>query len=375
MLSTRKIKRKIRSVNNIKKITRAMEMVSAAKLKKVQGKLVTLRPFAAKLQEVINNLYQSLPPELITHPLLKPKSGEGKHLLSTPTAGLPKALTLIVIASNKGLCSGYNMNLLKAASRFIEEQPDRAIKIMAIGKKTIDYFRLSACGHAQAGRLTAESRPIRDPVREAGKDGVGLVVSKANLIVSERPATPTAGLPKALILPAEVTMGTAREIIKPFIQDYEKGSTDEIWVVYTEFVNALVYRPRVRRLVPLSMEHRATSKEQKTDSTLGVYPGFGGALRSEFTPTKLGLPYGYLFEPEPHIIMDLLVPRYLEVTFYNILLDALASEHSARMLAMRNATENADEVISELTLSFNKARQASITKELLDIVGGAEAMR
>lgn len=321
MLSPRKIKRKIRSVTNIQKITRAMEMVSASKLKKVQNRLVTLRPFASKLEEIMDNLSHSLSPELMTHPLLYPriKSLIGKRNVS-----------LIVIASNKGLCGSYNMKLLTSAESFITEQINSNIKIIAIGKKTIDYFHKT-------------NREIISSITQ---------------------------------LPKEINIQATRDIIDPVMRNYEKGLTDEIWITYTEFVNALKYRPRIKRLVPILGEKQNTdlpgqaglhdNKNKTVQPTTNL--GYGAKTPRPFEG-------GYLFEPKPEIVLNMLIPRYLETAFYRVLLDALASEHAARMMAMRNATDNADEVIEYLTLTFNKARQASITKELLDIIGGVEAMR
>lgn len=332
MLDPRKIKRKIRSVGNIKKITRAMEMVSASKLKKVQGRLVTLRPFAAKLEAIMNNLSRSLSHELMTHPLLhsriKPRFQRGKRNIS-----------LIVIASNKGLCGSYNTRLLLSAESFIAEQINSNVQIIAIGKKVIDYF------------------------------------SKTKLEIAS----------SITQLPKEITLQSALDIINPIVRNYEKGLIDEIWTIYTEFVNALSYRPRIKRLVPILGE----KQDPDTGQLIPPTPlNKGGTEREDYPsihlPTtkltsgaKAPRPFegGYLFEPKPEIVLDMLIPRYLETTFYRVLLDALASEHSARMMAMRNATDNADEVIDYLKLNFNKARQASITKELLDIIGGVEAMR
>lgn len=312
MLSPRKIKRKIRSVTNIQKITRAMEMVSASKLKKVQGRLVTLRPFASKLEDIMDNLSHSLSPELMTHPLLHPK---------TKSLAAKRNISLVVIASNKGLCGSYNTRLLTSTEPFIKEQSNSNIKIVAIGKKTVDYFN------------------------KTGRE-----------IVSAIPQ-----------LPKEISLQAAKDIIDPVIRNYEKGLTDEIWVIYTEFVNALSYRPRIKRLVPILGENPYLT---------GTHPaGADTGKKDKAAHTIASLGYGYLFEPKPEIVLNMLVPRYLETTFYRVLLDALASEFSARMMAMRNATDNADEVIDLLTLTFNKSRQASITKELLDIIGGVEAMR
>jgi F-type H+-transporting ATPase subunit gamma len=314
MLGIRKIKRKIRSVNNIKKITRAMEMVSASKLKKVQEKLNAIRPFSAKLQSIMDNILATLPPELITHKLLR--SSVSSDVTVKNAAG--RKIALVAIASGKGLCGGYNANLLRAVSRFMNENKGAAFKITAIGKKGMDYFQ------------------------KINQD----VFKSYNQI------------------PPNIDSHMSREIIAPFMRDFEKGAIDEVWVVYTEYVNAMVYRPKVKRLVPAS----------PSESEAGPFlPESSGNKTPKEEKPQAGM--GYLFEPEPKEMLDILVPRYIEMTFYRLMLDALSSEHSARMIAMRNATDNANEVMDELTLIFNKARQSSITKELLDIVSGAEAMK
>ncbi|MCK4909795.1 MAG: ATP synthase F1 subunit gamma [Planctomycetes bacterium] len=329
-MNTRAIKRKIRSVNNIKKITRAMEMVSASKLKKIQGKLMAIRPYSAKLQTIMDNLLTYLPPEAITHPLLKARSSEQLDVPpqrgeARPTklggefpeqrTGRKKNIVAVVMSSDKGLCGGYNANLLKTAGRFVAEQNETDIKIMALGRKSNDYFK---------------------------KQELEIMASHTQLST-------------------EINFRTVKKMMGPVLASYETRALDEVWLIYSEFVNPMVQKPRVTRFLPMltaaEIEKRRASASEKEDQP------------------KLDLPYGYLFEPDPKVILDLIVPRYIEVRFYSIVLEAMASEHGARMMAMRNATKNAEEVIDNLTLTFNKARQASITGELLDIVGGAEAMK
>ncbi|MBI4834723.1 MAG: ATP synthase F1 subunit gamma [Planctomycetes bacterium] len=318
MLGIRKIKRKIRSVNNIKKITRAMEMVSASKLKKAQEKLNAIRPFSAKLQSIMDNILATLPPELMTHKLLHRETAENR---------IVSRIGLVAIASGKGLCGGYNANLLRTVSRFMNENANAIFKITAIGKKTMDYFQKT----------------------------------NRNVFKSYHQ------------IPPNIDSGMSREIITPFMRDFEKGAIDEVWIVYTEYVNAMVYRPKVMRLVPFLSEGANGKKSKETKPQLAPYGDSLSPRRNGGEQWSGGM--GYLFEPDPNAMLDVLVPRYIEMTFYRLLLDALSSEHSARMIAMRNATDNANEVMDELTLIFNKARQSSITKELLDIVSGAEAMK
>ena len=327
MMNLRKIKKKIGNVKNIKKITRAMEMVSASKLKRVQSRLFALRPYASKLEEVMQRLLNSLPADTAIHPILRARD-------DTPKA--KRNLSIFVISSNKGLCGSYNNKILSAAANFTEEQINSSIEIIPLGKKTIDYFKA----------------PRRSP-KYSGE-------SETNVPISLN--TPT--------LDKEIKPQTASRIINPFIRGYEAGSIDEIWIAYTEFINAMTYKPKIKRLVPILDSFNSSGIETP-------------ALANTNTGKEKTLPAGahesimldYLFEPQAGIILDELIPVYLETIFYNILLNALASEHAARMMTMRNATDNADEVIDELTLSFNKARQGSITRELLDIIGGANALK
>ncbi|MFA5794221.1 MAG: ATP synthase F1 subunit gamma [Candidatus Brocadiia bacterium] len=302
MANTRTIKRKIRSVNNIKKITRAMEMVSAAKMKKAQGKLLTLRPYTARLTHALGRLLAAsagkIPSEyahLISH-------DEPKTISLSELSATPNLKTIIVITSGKGLCGSYNANIIRTAVNFTSQQNNP--EIITIGRKIYDYFHHRGV-------------PIKS---------------------------------SCLNLPIDITLAFAQDLIKPVLKELRPDAIRhrEIWVVYSEFVNAMISKVRVKQFLPIQVNSLMESDKQSIDC---------------------------LFEPESQQIIRLLLPRYINVIFYQMLLEAVTSEHSARMLAMRNATENASEVIDSLTLSFNKARQAGITKELLDIVGGAEAMR
>ncbi|MBI4712814.1 MAG: ATP synthase F1 subunit gamma [Planctomycetes bacterium] len=321
MLSTRKIKRKIRSVGNIKKITRAMEMVSAANLKKAQSKLLALRPYAAKLQQMLNNLM--LNTESTEHPFPKRAVPDDVAIITGASKTASARKTVIIITSNKGLCGSYNTNLLKTAVNFTQQQEN--LEVVSIGRKAYEYYQ-------------RRNYSIRQSFNQ---------------------------------IPADLNFNTVKEIINPLVRDYEGGLLDEIWLVYAEFVNAITNRPMVKRFLPLEpvgakrLTGSYPDESRRDGTTSGMEPKEGAVTAS----------MDYIFEPDPKTVLDLLIPCYVEVSFYRVLLESLASEHSARMLAMRNATGNAEEVIDELTLTFNKARQASITKELLDIVGGAEAMR
>jgi F-type H+-transporting ATPase subunit gamma len=300
MLNPRKIKRKIRSVKNIEKITRAMEMVSASKFKRVWTKLSAIRPYSSKLKQMTENLFGYLKGIGFTHP----------YLLRHDSISMePKDQKLCIIAmgSSKGLCGAYNAILLKALHNFvISIETEKIIEIVPVGKKIYDFARKNKYN-------------IR------------------NIKISV-----TAG--------ADLNMAFAKEMISPIIKDYEDGKISEVWLVYSEFINPMVNKPKSQRFLPLADFTDIGSTDKSRDGE-------------------------YLFEPQPAELLNLIIPRYLEVIFYRTLLESYSSEHSARMIAMRNASKNASEVIDDLTLTFNKARQANITRELLDIVGGAEGLR
>ncbi|MBI2901430.1 MAG: ATP synthase F1 subunit gamma [Planctomycetes bacterium] len=287
VLSARVLKRKIRAVGNIKKITRAMQMVSAAKLKKVQQRLLTIRPYADKIREFMENLSAQVAE--LEYPLFVPRREV-------------RSVCAVVIAADKGLCGSYNANLLRHAEKFLAEKGAPA-KIVAVGRKSVEHFR---------------------------KHGADLKQTYAQL-------------------PTEIPFAQIKSMTKLLVDMFAGGEADEVHLVFTRYVNAITFRPGHVQFLPIVAE-----------------PKKDGAPRREVL---------YDFEPKPAEILDRLIPRYVEITFHRLLLESMSSEHAARMNAMQNATENASDLIQSLTLQYNKSRQAGITKELLDIVGGAEALR
>ena len=284
--SARAVKRKIRSVGNIKKITRAMQMVAAAKLKKVQGRLLELRPYSDKIVEFLQGLSAQV--KNMDYPLFTPRTEI-------------KKIGVVVMMADKGLCGSYNSNMARYTQRFIQEHGKPVIPI-AIGRKAEDYFRKQ-----------------RQEV-------------KASYVQ----------------LPTEVPFSQIKTITKGLVDMFLSGEVDEIHLLFTRYVNALTFKPGHVKFFPIEPE---PAKE------------------------KSSLAHEYDFEPEPAKILDKLIPRYVEVAFHRLLLESMSSEHAARMNAMRNATDSATDMIDSLTLIYNNARQAGITKELLDIIGGAEALK
>jgi F-type H+-transporting ATPase subunit gamma len=282
--SARAVKRKIRAVGNIKKITRAMQMVAAAKLKKVQVRLLELRPYSDKIREFLQGLAAQV--KDLHYPLFQPRDRVRK-------------IAVVAVMADKGLCGSYNSNMMRFVQRFLDEKKT-PYEAVAVGKKAVDWFR-------------KQNVPLRAEYAQ---------------------------------LPTEIPFSQIKGMTKQLVDLFLSGEADEVHLLFTRYVNALTFKPGSVKFLPIEPEQK--------DARLS---------------------HEYEFEPEPEKILDKLIPRYVEVSFHRLLLESMSSEHAARMNAMRNATDSATDLISSLTLLYNNARQAGITKELLDIVGGAEALK
>lgn len=288
MPTVRAINRRIKSVKNISQVTRAMEMVAASKMRRAQNATLASRAYAEKSWEVLTFLANQPGRGKLMHPLLE-------------TREQIKNVAVILISGDRGLCGAYNVNVLRSALDFSGKQ-DKPAKFITIGKRATSTI----------------ARLHKDLLAEFSG-------------MSERP-----------------TLLSVTPIAKIAIDEFLKGNVDQVYMVYTDFVNVLVQKPVVRRLLPIE-----TNSVEHHDGA--------GAI--------------YIYEPDPETILNSVLPRFTELQIYQALLESVASEWAARMVAMRNATANARELIDSLTLVMNKARQANITKEMLDIVGGAEALR
>ncbi|HYN88170.1 MAG TPA: ATP synthase F1 subunit gamma [Ardenticatenaceae bacterium] len=284
MASAREIKRRIRSVKNIGQVTRAMEAVSASKMRRAQERTLASRAYAERAQEVLNYL-AAQPTGGETHPLLQARE--------------VRRIGVILITPERGLAGALVSNVLRRANRFIQEQRGVQIELITAGRKGRDF-------------MLRYGPPL----------------------YAEFPAPPDT--PRLV----EVS-----PIARTALDAYLTGHFDQVWLAYTDFVNVMSQRPVVRQLLPI----------QATDDT-----------------TRL--PADFLIEPNPQAVLNELLPAFVGMQVYQAILEAQASEHSARMVAMRSATENAKELVEDLTLTYNKARQEAITKEILDIAGGAEAL-
>ena len=289
MANLKEIRTRITSVESTMQITSAMKMVSAAKLKRAQDAITQMRPFAKKFNEILLNVSGSV--EGGDHPLMKKNNG--------------KKVLLIALSSNRGLCGGFNSNVIKEVKRVIQENPDKVYSILPIGKKVFDAFK------------------------------------KSNLINDNDL------LPKDCeLIWDNLSYDYVVEAIMKIITAFENNVYDESFIIYNSFKNAAVQELINEKFLPVE------AIEDSNESTSG----------------------DYIFEPNQEEILNDLIPNSLKIKFYKALLDSFASEHGARMTAMHKATDNATEMKKELTLFYNKARQASITSEILEIVAGAEAL-
>ncbi|MCX7014434.1 MAG: ATP synthase F1 subunit gamma [Candidatus Sumerlaeota bacterium] len=290
----RTLRRRIRSIENVRQITRAMEMVSSAKLRRTLKILQAGRPYASKLQELLARLAES--ESALAHPLFEARGEAGR-------------ITLVVFTSDRGLCGAFNANLVNAAERFAVERGRERTEMYCVGRKGAAHC--AKRGWAVCGTMTEFSGNID--------------LERSNRL--------------------------ANEMKERFLS----RQTDEVDLVYSEFISTARIRPKVARF--LSLEREAL------------------LAGSEAAEANRRVALDYIFEPSTEEVFDSLLPRYLQARMYITFAEQFTSEHTARMLAMHNATENCEELKDSMTLRLNKARQASITKELLDIVGGAEALR
>ncbi|MBZ4417911.1 ATP synthase F1 subunit gamma [Myxococcus sp. RHSTA-1-4] len=294
MASLRDIRKRIRSVKNTRQITKAMKMVSAAKLRKAQDAILAARPYATMLDQIISDLAQRSGGENLSHPLL--------------TARPVRKVELVLLTSDRGLAGGFNSNVIRRANRFLYENTSmERIQLSTVGRKGNDFFR----NRGQAIR----------------KDFGGLY--------------------------QRLSYRAAADVAEELVASYLNGEVDAVHIVYNEFVTAITQKVTVAQLLPL-----------QTLGAPGQAPSEGASALVDFK-----------YEPDRQAVLDRLVPQAVNIKLYRALLESVASEHGARMSAMENATSNASDMIANLTLTYNRTRQAVITKELMEIVSGAEALK
>lgn len=289
MPSTREIRRRIRSTKNVSQITRAMEMVSASKMRRAQSNVLATRPYAERLLNVMGEL---------TARMVSQTARKGTLLEERSTIN---NVAIVVITPDRGLCGSLITNLLRRTSQFIlqQRQKDRGVQIYAVGKRGRDY----------------------------------MLRTKQNVIAE---VTGLGDAPRLVDI-----LGISTNVLNNFREEQH----DEVYLAYSKFINTLVQQSAIKRVLPI--ETPDEPRAQQVD---------------------------YTYEPGQEEVLNEVLPRFAESVFYQAVLESIASEHSARMVAMRNATSNAKDLIRDLTLTYNKERQSIITKEVSEIASGATAM-
>jgi F-type H+-transporting ATPase subunit gamma len=295
MAGLKEVRIRIASVKSTLQITNAMKMMAASKLRKSQTAILKLRPYAAKLNGILQNLSASID-----------DSGESMYSRQRDE----EKILLVVIASNRGLCGGFNSNVIKAASSLIHttyaaQNSRNNVSLVCIGKKVSDYFR----------KRNYKVAAIRDDLYD-------------NLVYDN-----------------------VSQVAEMIMKSFAAKEYDRVFIIYNQFKNAVVQYLQVEQYLPIMPQVKPGSTAVKT-----VQPD-------------------YIFEPDKETIIRELIPKSLRIQLFKAMIDSFASEQGARMTAMQKATDNAKEMIRDLQLSYNKARQAAITKELLEIVSGAEALK
>lgn len=286
MPNFREIRGRIRSVRNISQITRAMEMVSASKMRRAQQRVVATRPYTDRISAVIGNLAGLA------------DAGDADERFPLLDQRPVQRAAVILVTPDKGLCGSLNSNVIRRATRYILNEAGVPVEVITVGKKGRDFM----------------VRYRRDVVAEF-------------TAIGDYP-----------------TLDQIAPIAQVAVDDFVSGKVDAVYLIYTRFISTLNQRPELQQLLPVKPPEDAATMND------------------------------VIFEPSPAGVLNALLPRYVDQQVYRAILESIASEHSARMVAMRNATDNARELVSELTLSYNKARQAQITREVSEISAGANAL-
>ena len=324
MANVRDYRTRIRSVKSTQQITRAMKLVSAAKLRRAQDRILAARPYARKMLEVLSSLAARAHPD--GHPLLTRRPEE--------------KVLVIVVTADKGLCGSFNTNIVNGARAFLDERlgrsgaaadsrPKQQIRVDVVGRKARDWFR-------------RRDYPVRRVLIDIFRD---------------------------------VTLADARDIASNLIEGFCGGDFDGVYLVYNEFKSVMQQRVVVEPLLPIP---RTTFGTGASVAGAGTVPGGareGGTSAAPGAATDPGPLEDYIYEPGQEALFEALLPKHVMIQVHRVLLESAAAEHGARMTAMENATRNAGEMIDSLTLQMNKIRQASITKEILEVVSGAEVLK
>ena len=337
------IKRRIRSVKNTRQITKAMQMVSAAKLRRAQERALAARPYAQMLTSVLKSLVSRAE-------IIDPVTGEARHPLLMRRE--ENNIMLIVVTGEKGLAGAFNSNILKGAAKFLESKQDKNIDIITVGRKGRDFFK------RRFKALEGENRADRVMT---GSEHVGVL--------------------------NRVQFDAAKSVADEVVQRYTDGTIDAVYLIYNEFKSVIAQRLVVDEILPIEeigvddvrMAEGMTEEQRKRAIEAARKAGAGIREHDTSDIDKKAAAFGtanvdYIYEQDPKELFEGLMPKYVAIQLYRAMLESEAAEHAARMTAMDSATNNASDMIDSLTLVMNRARQAKITKEIIEIVSGAAAL-
>ena len=351
------IRRRIRSVINTRQITKAMKVVSAAKLRRAQDRALAARPYAQMLTNVLKSL-------VARAEIYDPETGEPKHPLLAQRE--EKNVLFIVVTGDKGLAGAFNANILKAATRFLESKAGKNIDIEAVGRKGRDFLRRRyPAAKVQTRSLADLAESIEAEPDSAERAGAIQITGEHVGILGK------------------VEFAQASALAQNVIARYQREDIDAVYVVFNEFKSVIAQRLIVEQILPIGqigqqsvrLVEEMTEEEKKKAKEAAVTAGVGmhsteAVGSSEFGTSQVD----YIYEQSPEDLFRALLPKYVSIQIFRALMESVAAEHAARMTAMDSATSNATDMIDSLTLVMNRARQAKITKEIIEIVSGAAAM-
>jgi F-type H+-transporting ATPase subunit gamma len=354
------IRRRIRSVINTRQITKAMKVVSAAKLRRAQERALAARPYAQMLTNVLKSL-------VARAEIYDPETGEPKHPLLAQRQ--EQNILLIVVTGDKGLAGAFNANITKAAARFLESKSGKNIDIEAIGRKGRDFLRRRyPAAKVQTRSLADHSESLETEQEAAERVGEIQITGEHVGILGK------------------VEFAQARALSESVIARYTREELDAVYIVFNEFKSVIAQRLIVEQILPieqigeqtvrLAEEISEEEKKRAKEAAISAGVGLRGPDRNtEEAASQFGTAQvDYIYEQPPEELFRSLLPKYVSIQIFRALMESVAAEHAARMTAMDSATNNATDMIDSLTLAMNRARQAKITKEIIEIVSGAAAM-
>ena len=353
------IRRRIRSVINTRQITKAMKMVSAAKLRRAQERALAARPYAQMLTNVLKSL-------VARAEIYDPETGEPKHPLLAQRQ--ENNILLIVVTGDKGLAGAFSANITKAAMRFLNSKAGKNIDIEGVGRKGRDFLRRRYPAAKVQTRSLADLAESIEAEQEKGERTAEIQITGEHVGVL-----------------GKVEFAQASALARNVIARYRREEIDAVYIVFNEFKSVIAQRLIVEQILPIEqigeqavrLAEEPTEEEKKKAQEAAISAGVGmrapedgGEAATQFGTAQVD----YIYEQTPEELFRALLPKYVSIQIFRALMESVAAEHAARMTAMDSATNNATDMIDSLTLLMNRVRQAKITKEIIEIVSGAAAM-